>query len=82
MDYPKIPIDRDQALTLTGRMPKRKASQTDDQFINAKASAAKRMRKDWKLSAYTQTGVLGLIYDRAEIDRKKPTMYEKLPLAA
>jgi hypothetical protein len=82
MDYPRIPIGRDEALTLTGRMPKRRAAQTDDQFECAKASAAIRMRKDWTLRAFRQNGVRGNIYDRAEIDRKKPTMYQQLPEAA
>ena len=82
MDFPKIPISRDEALVLTGRMPKRKDGQSDGQFESAKGSAAMRMRDDWKLTPYKQTGVRATQYDRAQILRRKATMFSEIPIAA
>lgn len=79
---PREPISREEALALTGRMPGRKEGQTDAQYESAKGSAAMRMREDWKLATYKQNGVRSLQYDRAQINRRKASMFTQLEQAA
>jgi hypothetical protein len=74
---PEYPIDADEVLRLTGKMPKPRVEKPGvkhsaaQRLVMAKLLAIHRLRKAWKLTAWKDPNSNNFLYDREEVMRKK-----------
>lgn len=75
----KVFIHRDTMLDRTGKMPARKAGESNKAFEHRKSVAASEVAQEWGLDRYDVDGSNALRYDQDQVDYEVARRIKKLP---